>query len=59
MSYATKQKNSLDLVEKYGKHAVFTNGGTWYPEACNFLHLKHIAYFLINYEKLNGRIKEI
>ncbi|HYJ02152.1 MAG TPA: hypothetical protein VEW92_08055 [Nitrososphaeraceae archaeon] len=52
-------KNSLDLVEKYGKHAVFTNGGTWYPEACNFLLLKHIAYFLINCEKLNGRIQEI
>ena len=52
-------KISLDLVEKYGKHAVFTNGCTWYPEACNFLHLKHIAYFLINYEKLNGRIQEI
>src|ERR1700693_4027837 len=22
------------LVEKYGKHTVYTDGGTWYPEAC-------------------------
>ena len=29
------------LVEKYGKHMVYTDGGTWYPQACNFLHLKH------------------
>ena len=20
---------------------VYTDGGTWYPQACNFLHLKH------------------
>ncbi|HET7642961.1 MAG TPA: hypothetical protein VFK40_05595 [Nitrososphaeraceae archaeon] len=29
------------LVEKYGRHTVYTDGGTWYPQACNFLHLKH------------------
>ena len=29
------------LVEKYGKHVVYTDGGTWYPQACNFLNLKH------------------
>ena len=29
------------LVEKYGKHIVYTDGGTWYPQACNFLGLKH------------------
>jgi hypothetical protein len=23
------------LVEKYGKHTVYTDGGTWYDEACN------------------------
>ena len=34
------------LVEKYGKHAVFTNSGTWYSEACNFLQVKRIAYHL-------------
>src|SRR5215207_6203285 len=29
------------LVEKYGRHTVYTDGGKWYPQACNFLHLKH------------------
>ena len=29
------------LVEKYGKHTIYTDGGTWYPQACNFLGLKH------------------
>jgi len=29
------------LVEKYCKHKVYTDGGTWYLQACNFLHLKH------------------
>ena len=29
------------LVEKYGRHIVYTDGGTCYPQSCNFLHLKH------------------
>ena len=29
------------LVSKYGKLTVYTDGGTWYPQAYNFLHLKH------------------
>ena len=29
------------LVDKYGKHIVYTDGGTWYPQACTFLHIKH------------------
>ena len=32
------------LVDKYGKHPVYTDGGTWYPQACTFLHLKHRLY---------------
>ncbi len=32
------------LVEKYGKHTVYTDGGTWYPQACNFLRLKHTLH---------------
>ena len=33
------------LISKYGKHTVYTEGGTWYPHACNFLHLKHYLHF--------------
>jgi putative transposase len=29
------------LIDKYGRHTVYTDGGTWYPQACTFLHLKH------------------
>src|SRR3982750_1448177 len=29
------------LVKVHGKHLVSTDGGTWYPQACRFLHLKH------------------
>jgi hypothetical protein len=25
------------LVEKYDRHTVYTDGGTWYDEACNIL----------------------
>ena len=35
------EKFIRSLVSKYGKHTVYTDGGTWYPQACNFLHLKH------------------
>ena len=29
------------LVSRYGKHTVYTDGGTWYHQACTLLHLKH------------------
>jgi putative transposase len=29
------------LVERYGKHVVYTDGGSWYPEACRALGLEH------------------
>jgi putative transposase len=29
------------LVSKYGKHTIYTDGGTPYPQVCTFLHLKH------------------
>jgi len=28
------------LVDKYGKHTVYTDGSIWYPQTCTFLHLK-------------------
>jgi putative transposase len=30
-----------NLVKRYGKHPVSTDGGTWYPQACRFLELRH------------------
>jgi putative transposase len=32
----------LSRVKNYGKHPIVsTDGGTWYPQACRFLKLKH------------------
>jgi putative transposase len=30
-----------DVSDKYGKHQVSSDGGTWYPQACKFLNLYH------------------
>ncbi|HEX2408961.1 MAG TPA: hypothetical protein VHJ38_17295 [Nitrososphaeraceae archaeon] len=38
------EKFIRSLVEKYGKHTVYTDGGTWYDEACNVLRLKHYLH---------------
>ena len=32
------------LVSKYGKHTVYTDGDTWYPEACKMLRLNHYLH---------------
>ena len=29
------------LIEIYGRHIVYSDGGTWYPEACSSLGLEH------------------
>ena len=39
------EKFIKSLVSKYGKHTVYTDEGTWYPEACNVLRLKHYLHF--------------
>jgi putative transposase len=30
-----------NVIKEYGKHPVSTDGGTWYPQVCRFLQLKH------------------
>jgi putative transposase len=37
------------LIKIYGKHNVYSDGGTWYPEACSYLGLKHLLH--ISFEK--------
>src|ERR1044072_6705544 len=44
------------LVEKYGKHTVFTDGGTWYEQACNILKLKHYLHSSIEKSSMDGSI---
>ena len=47
--YISEERNMLvaekfirSLVSKYGRHPVYTDGGTWYDEACNILRLNTI-----------------
>jgi putative transposase len=49
--YISRHRNMLvaetflrSLSRLYGKHTVYSDGGTWYPEACNSLGLKHILH---------------
>lgn len=30
-----------DLIKKYGRHPVWTDGADWYPPACESVDLKH------------------
>ena len=32
------------LLEKFGRHLVYFDGGTWHPEACKVLGLKHYLH---------------
>jgi putative transposase len=32
------------LIKLYGKHIVYSDGGSWYPDACNSIGLKHILH---------------
>jgi putative transposase len=52
-----------NLVNKYGKHPVSTDGGTWYPYACKFLKLRHHLHSsfeknIIEKERENNSIHE-
>lgn len=44
----SKERNMLmaekflsELAKVHGKHPISTDGGTWYPQACRFLKLRH------------------
>jgi putative transposase len=54
--YISKHRNMIvaeaflsSLIRIYGKHTVYSDGGTWYPEACVSLGLKHRLHS--SYEK--------
>ncbi len=38
-----------DIVNEFGQHPVSTadGGGTWYPQACKFLKLKHYLHSFV------------
>ena len=55
------EKFIRSLVQKYDKHTVYTDGGTWYDEACNVIGLKHYlhyAYLKSLMERVNQYLKD-
>ena len=63
--YISEERNMLVaekflrlLVEKYGRHPVYTDGGTWYPEACNVLWIETLFTFF-NKEKPDGTSQSV
>jgi transposase-like protein len=56
------EKFIRSLVEKYGRHTVYTDGGTWYDdEACNVIGLKHHLHSSIEkslMERVNQYFKD-
>jgi putative transposase len=32
------------LIKVYGKHTVYSDGGTWYPEACSYIGIKRLLH---------------
>jgi putative transposase len=54
--YISRHRNMIiaeaflsSLIRIYGRHTVYSDGGTWYPEACVSLGLKHRLHS--SYEK--------
>ncbi len=46
--YTSIERNMLvaerflsNVIKEYGKYPISTDGGTWYPQACQFLKLRH------------------
>jgi len=66
--YISEERNRIvaekfirSLVEKYGKHTVYTDGGTWYNETCNILRLKHYLHSPLEkglMERINQYLKD-
>jgi putative transposase len=55
------EKFIRSLVSNYGKHTVYTDGGTWYDEAYNVLRLKHYLHSSIEknlMERVNQYFKD-
>ncbi len=49
--YVSRHRNIMvaevflrSLVRKYGRHPVYSDGGTWYPDACRTTGLEHRLY---------------
>ncbi|MDR4512496.1 MAG: DDE-type integrase/transposase/recombinase [Nitrososphaeraceae archaeon] len=60
-SMIVAEKFIRSLVSKYGKHTVYTDGGTWYYKASNIIGLKHYLHSSIEkslMERVNQFLKD-
>ena len=48
------EKFIRSLIEKYGKHTVYSDCGTWYPQACKILRLKHYLHSPLEKSLIEG-----
>ena len=48
-----------DVIKNHGKHPVSTDGGTWYPQACRFLKLKHHIHSSFEKSIIEGTMQYI
>ena len=47
------------VVNKYGLHQVSSDGGTWYPQACEFLKLNHHLHYSFEKSTIERTIQYI
>jgi len=47
------------LVKVHGKHPVSTDRGTWYPQACRFLKVKHHLHSPLEKSLIERKIQYI
>jgi len=55
------EKLIRSLVEKYGRHTIYTDGGTRYDEVCNVIGLKHYLHSSLEkslMERVNQYLKD-
>ena len=47
------------LVKDYGNHPVSTDGGTWYPQACEFLQMDHHIHSSLEKSLIERKIQYV
>ena len=64
--YISEERNMLvaekfirSLVSIYGKHTVYTDGDTWYAEACIILRVKHYLHSSFEKSLIDGKSQPI
>jgi putative transposase len=48
-----------NLVKDYGNHPVSTDGGTWYPQACEFLQMNHHIHSSLEKSLIERKIQYV